>query len=53
MCKQNDPSVMEEVHRSIDYENGSNDQKSLSYINDVLLCLKLAFFPLLVMFMIF
>ena len=32
MCKQNDPSVMEEVHSSIDCENGSNDQKSLSYI---------------------
>ena len=31
MCKQNYPSVMEEVHRSIDCENGSNDQKSLSY----------------------
>ena len=31
MCKQNYPSVMEAVHRSIDCENGSNDQKSLSY----------------------
>ena len=31
VCKQNYPSVMEEVHRTIDCENGSNDLKSLSY----------------------
>ena len=31
LCKQNYPSVMEEVHRSIDCENGRNNQKSLSY----------------------
>ena len=34
LCKQNYPSVMEEVHRSIDCGKGRNDQKSLSYSRD-------------------
>ena len=31
LCKQNYPSVMEEVHRNIDCGKRRNDQKSLFY----------------------
>ena len=33
-CRQNYPSVMAKVHRSIDTEKDGNDQKSLSYIQE-------------------